>query len=97
MKKYAGKPIVIMTPLHRSEQVRYSYVMKREITLKEYVDIIREVAQNYSLPVLDLYASSGIQPQIEEHQQMYMPDGLHPNDEGNKVIAHKLQKFLENL
>ena len=97
MKKYLGKPVVLMTPLHRCDDVRYSNIMKREITLKEYVDIIREVAEMYSLPVLDLYASSGIQPHIDELKQMYMPDGLHPSDEGNKVIAHKLLKFLKNL
>ena len=48
-------------------------------------------------PVLDLYAYSGLQPQIEEVRTMYMPDGVHPNDKGNEVIAHKLQKFLEAL
>ena len=65
--------------------------------LRNYVKIIREVAEYYSLPVLDLYAYSGLQPQIEEVRTMYMPDGVHPNDKGNEVIAHKLQKFLEAL
>ncbi len=98
--KYLGKPVIIMTPIHReSEGVKTEYecFAGKNVTLKTYVDIIREVAEFYSLPVLDLYASSGIQPQIEEIKKKYVPDGLHPNDEGNRVIARKLKSFLEAM
>jgi lysophospholipase L1-like esterase len=99
INKYPGKPIVVMTPLHRcNEYDKTAGVKTKEYaTLKEYVYIIKEVAQYYSLPVLDLYASSGIQPEVPVLKEMFMPDGLHPNDEGNKIIAHKLKIFLENL
>ena len=99
VKKYLGKTIVIMTPLHRTGEYKNTGSQKTwgAGTLKEYVDIIREVAQYYSLPVLDLYASSGLQPEVKEIQDMYIPDGLHPNDNGNAVIARKLKKFLEML
>ncbi len=99
IKKYIGKPIVVMTPLHRLDEMNDKSDLKVVATgtLRDYVNIIREVAEYYSLPVLDLYATSGIQPEIEEIKQMYMPDGLHPNDEGNAIIAHKLKKFLEML
>lgn len=98
IKKYFGKPIVIMTPLHRScEYRKEGYEKKGYHTLKEYVDVIREVAEYYSLPVLDLYKESGIQPEIPEIKEAYMPDGLHPSDKGNEIIADKLQKFLERL
>lgn len=96
IKKYLGKPIVIMTPLHRCEEAIIT-ADKKVKTLKKYVEIIREVAEFYSLPVLDLYASSGIQPKIDEIKELYMPDGLHPNDNGNKVIATKLANFFANL
>lgn len=99
IKKYLGKPIIIMTPLHRSLELstKGSCKEKEYGSLKEYVNIIREVAEYYSLPVLDLYAESGIQPEIKEIRDKYMPDGLHPNDAGNAIIAHKLKKFLLNL
>lgn len=93
VKKYIGKPVVIMTPLHRL--VETSDV--RGTTLLDYVKIIREVAEFYSLPVCDLYAYGGIQPQIPEQKAMYAPDGLHPNDAGNALIAQRLRKCLENL
>jgi len=93
VKKYLGKPIVIITPLHRVGENN----SKGSAPLKEYVNIIREVAEYYSLPVLDLYAISGLQPEIKEIQDKYIPDGLHPNDNGHRVIADKLKKFLEML
>lgn len=99
IKKYLGKPIVIMTPLHRLNETDPTAGCKKTAvgTLKEYTDIIREVAEFYSLPVLDLFSSSGLQPDIPEIQENYLPDGLHPNDNGNKVIAHKLKMFLQAL
>ena len=99
VKKYLGKTIVIMTPLHRLGELKNTGSQKEEAygTLKEYVDIIKEVAEYYSLPVLDLFGTSGLQPAIFEVQEKYIPDGLHPNDNGNAVIAHKLQRFLEML
>jgi len=99
IKKYLGKPIVIITPLHRScEHLNNAGFKPYGIaTLKEYVEIIREVAEYYSLPVLDLFASSGIQPAIEEIKEYYLPDGLHPNDRGYALIANKLKNFLEVL
>lgn len=99
IKKYLGKEIVIMTPLHRTgEDSKSGSAKPREYgTLKEYVSIIREVAEYYSLPVLDLYKESGLQPSIQEIKDSFIPDGLHPNDEGHKVIARKLKMFLQNL
>jgi len=99
IKKYLGKPVIVMTPLHRVNETRNTGDAKTEPygTLKEYVDIIREVAEFYSLPVLDLYRESALQPDIKEIQEKYIPDGLHPNDEGHKIIAYKLKNFLEAL
>lgn len=100
IKKYLGKPIIIMTPLHRTDETKYiesDNVSSGYRTLSEYVNVIREVAEFYSLPVCDLYATSGLQPLIKEIQETYIPDGLHPNDNGNAVIAHKLKMFLEAL
>ena len=97
-KKYPGKPIVIMTPTHRlNECSRYSERDFIRGSLREYVNIIREVAEYYGLPVLDLYAMGGMQPEVDVVREMFMPDGLHPNDAGHVIIAAKLEKFLRDL
>ena len=99
IKKYLGKPIVIMTPLHRCNELNIPDIkMPGDYgDLRTYTNIIREVAEYYSLPVLDLFATSGLQPEIKEIKEKYIPDGLHPNDDGNMIIAHKLRLFLESL
>ena len=55
------------------------------------------MAEYYALPVLDLYATSGIQPEIEEVKEAFIPDGVHLNDRGHKLVADKLRKFIERL
>ena len=98
-EKYPGVPVVILTPLHRLNEDSPKGDNKPEPvgTLKEYVNIIREVAEYYSFPVLDLYKESGLQPKVPVIQQKYIPDGLHPNDDGNAILAHKIARFLEML
>ncbi len=98
-EKYPDVPVVILTPLHRLNEDSPKGDNKPAPvgTLKEYVNIIREVAEYYSLPVLDLFKESGLQPKIPVIQQKYVPDGLHPNDAGNEILAHKIARFLEML
>ncbi len=98
--KYPSSKIVIITPLHRRDEsvTRYDQ-FGRENTheLKPFVDAIREVAEYYSLPVLDLFASSGLQPAVDAINQKYFTDGLHPNDNGYRVIAEKIIAFIKQL
>lgn len=99
IEKFYGKPIIILTPLHRlnEESKRGENKSEDVASLKEYVEIIREVAEYYSLPVLDLFKESGLQPAIPVIKENYMPDGLHPNDEGHKVLAQKIANYLKTL
>lgn len=99
IEKYPDVPIVVLTPLHRiTEDIPTGDNKPAPVgTLKEYVNIIREIAEYYSLPVLDLFKESGLQPKIPVIQQKYVPDGLHPNDAGNEILAHKIARFLEML
>ena len=60
----------------------------------DYVNKIREVAEYYSLPVIDLYKESGLQPKVEIIREKFMPDGLHPSDAGAKIIAEKIYAYL---
>ena len=91
INKYPGKPIVFMTPLHRSVEEEKG---KKLIT---YVNIIREVAEYYSIPVLDMYAKSGIQPQVKIIEEKFCPDGLHPNDDGHRLMAERIGNYLKAL
>lgn len=92
--RYPGKPIVIMTPLHR---VGEDNPDRKGMVLSDYVDMIRETARYYSLPVLDLFAMSGIQPCVDLIRERFCPDGLHPNDDGHAIMAERIVHFLRAL
>ena len=98
--KYPAARIVVLTPLHRSyEDNPFGSVRKPVPTgaLIDYVRVIRQVAEYYSLPVLDLYANSGLQPNVPIIREKYVPDGLHPNDEGHRILAEQIAAFLMTL
>ena len=100
IEKYPDATIVVLTPLHRcnEDNVRGDGFKAQDVApLSTYVDIIKAVARWYSLPVLDLFAASGLQPRVPVIQEKYVPDGLHPNDAGHVILADKIAAFLRAL
>ena len=97
IEKYPDIPIIVLTPLHRlGENDTVNEIGLKRKTLSEYADVIRVKAQKYSIPVLDLFAKSNMQPNVEAQNSIYFTDGLHPNDNGHNRIAKLLISFLEN-
>ena len=98
IERFPGKPIVFLTPLHTSydRQIKKN-IPDEGVTLATYVNIIREMAEYYSLPVLDLYAESGLQPALKTIRERYVPDGLHPNDAGHVLLTEKILAYLRAL
>ncbi len=99
INKYPAATIVIMTPLHRGNEDNPCGDNKPTPIgkLADYVAIIKEVAAYYSLPILDLWSMSGIQPRVPIIKEKYCPDGLHPNDAGHALIAARLAGFIQSL
>lgn len=95
LTKYPDALVVVMTPLHRCGEENPS--PGNFLPLSAYVDIIKEVAAYYAVPVLDLYSMSGMQPELEPIRKKYCPDGLHPCDSGHYLIASRLGGFLSAL
>lgn len=92
--------IVVATPMHRCrEDDPYGSGRKTEPCppLREYAAAIRQTAQEYGLHVLDLFGERFLDPNDPEIQQKYVPDGLHPNDEGHVLLAERIARFLEAL
>lgn len=102
--EYADKTVVFMSP------ARFYYegldgntpsTDPRKINggrpIFDYINIIKETAALYSIPVLDLYENLGIDPTIEEDRVKYTEDGLHFNDAGQPFIARCLGEFLKAI
>ena len=88
LEKYPGKRIGVVTP------IKYSPTSNEN----KIVSALKEVASYYNVPVCDLYNELGMCFALNsEIQSVYCPDGLHPNDEGHKIIARKVGAWLETL
>ena len=99
-ERYPNGTIVLMTPLHRlsEDETLYNELGVRRVgPLSAYVQALRDVAEFYGLPLVDLFANCPIQPRMELQREKYMPDGLHPNDAGAELVAQCLQTVLEGL
>lgn len=100
IEKYPTATIVVMTPLHRCNEMNPKGDGHKPYNvgvLSTYVDTLKQSCARFSLPVLDLFATSGMQPCIEAQKKAYIPDGLHPNDAGHVIIARRLANFLTTL
>ncbi len=91
MTEYPSAQIFVCTPLHRLNE---NVPNRNGKILSDYADMIKEVARYYSLPVIDLFSMSGINPVIEAQRERYMPDGLHPNDSGHILLADRIGNFI---
>ncbi len=105
-KHYPTKQIILLTPIHRGVFLRANgELMPAEDCanrvghfLSEYVDVVREAGDVWAVPVIDLAAICGLDPEVEEHGRYFRlgqrRDRLHPNSEGQKRMAKALMYQL---
>ena len=103
-EKHPKATVVFMTPARACYQnIDITLPSPRPIKrpdalpLLDYVNIIKERAKEFDIPVLDLYHDLPIDPRNEEEAKKYTADGLHFNDVGQHVLAKTLKEFLVNL
>lgn len=107
LSAHPNSRLIWITPTHRygrgtsgilGTAFTYDYIPNgRGHNLKDYVDAIKAVCERHSVPVIDLFNISGIDPSVSEMRSKYMPDGLHPNEAGHEKIASIIAAALENL
>lgn len=90
--------VVVITPMKQHGYLTYpdSFTKNSAGLLQiDYVNAIKQVADYYSLPVLDFYQMSGISPFVDAQNTQYFFDGLHPNAAGQYRVAQKISRFIE--
>ena len=74
-RMFPEKQIILLTPIHRAFatfgagniQPEESYPNRLGLYIHDYVEAIKETANVWSVPVIDLNALCGLNPMIEEH------------------------------
>ncbi len=105
---YPTKQIVVMTPIHRAYanfgknniQPDENYQNSLGLYIDDYINAIKEVGNVWAVPVIDLNATCGLNPMVENQVQYFMnakTDRLHPNDEGHRRIAKTILQQLMAL
>lgn len=99
LETYPDSEIAFISPLHRDNEDSPVGDNKPAPvgTLKDYIDAMRQILAYYSIPVIDLYAESKLQPHVAIIKEKFMPDGLHPSDAGNEILAKKIIAYLKAL
>lgn len=88
--KYADAKIIFMTPLKRVNETE-PHLPENKV-LFDFVEAIRIFTAKNNIPLIDLYDSDIFDPYDAE----FVPDGLHPNDNGHAVMAEYIsQKLIE--
>ena len=90
--------IILMTPIHRAfaafseSNVQPEETFPNELGLyvDTYIRLIREAADIWSCPLIDLYRTSGLHPLTASHGMFFQnaeTDRLHPGETGHKRLA----------
>lgn len=70
------------------------YDAKGGIYLKQYADLIKQIAEYESMPVADFFNECGGQHNLDK---LSIDVALHPNDDGYQMMANVLIKALEKI
>ncbi|WP_300729153.1 SGNH/GDSL hydrolase family protein [uncultured Bacteroides sp.] len=105
---FPEKQIIVLTPIHRAYaefknaniQPEESFPNKLGLYIDDYVNVIKEAANVWAVPVIDLNSISGLYPLADTHARYFhdeKTDRLHPNANGHyrmaKAIAYQLLAF----
>lgn len=106
--RYPKAQIIVMTPIHRAFfqcsptniQPAEDWPNKGGTYIDTYIDCIKEIANVWSVPVIDLNADSGLTP-LNDSQVPYFRNGdndrLHPNGAGHERIAKVIYARLKSM
>jgi len=102
---YPQQQVIMMTPIHRgyarfgkdNVQPDENFANRRGLFIDDYVDVLKKAGSIWSVPVIDLYAISGLYPLSDAHVMYFTnktSDRLHPNASGHYRLATTIQYQL---
>lgn len=109
---FPTKQMIVLTPIHRAQarfgngniQPEEAYPNKIGLYIDDYVEVVKETANVWAVPVIDLNSISGLYPMNDQHARYFHnaeSDRLHPNAEGHyrmaKALMYQLLAFPANF
>ena len=102
---FPTKQIILLTPIHRGYarfgdnniQPDESYPNRIGLYIDDYVNVIKEAAGVWAVPVIDLNSISGLYPASASHTRYISnekTDRLHPNADGHYRMAKSIMYQL---
>lgn len=102
---YPTKQVILVTPIHRgyakfsenNVQPEETYPNALGLYVDAYVDVVKEAANVWAVPVIDLNSISGLFPVNASHSQYVhdeSTDRLHPNANGHYRMAKAMMYQL---
>lgn len=89
-QSFPSAKLIFMTPLHRAGEENPSNPDGK--TLADYASALRSIYKKHGVAVIDLFEINPLDPL----NSALVPDGLHPNDEGHRILAELIaEKLLE--
>ena len=83
--------IVFITPIHRTGETNPSKPEGK--ILEDYANTISQICRKRGISVIDLFKINPLDP----YDINLVPDGLHPNDDGHKIMARVIAEELLKL
>lgn len=98
MTKYPEKPIVLIIPPHVLD-ASYEPSITAYAGIKKIVDALRECAEYYAIPTIDLYKNAQYLNNHQSNVALYRTatNNIHPNTKAHILMSYDIQKALENI
>ncbi|MBR0037903.1 MAG: SGNH/GDSL hydrolase family protein [Bacteroidales bacterium] len=109
--RYPTQQIILMTPPHRayanfSRPERANVQPDENISnehglyIEDYVHVLKQAGEYWSVPVVDLFSTSGLYPLDDSYTRYFAnpdTDRLHPNNQGHIRLGKTIAEKIKNL
>lgn len=89
MITYPNCRIFVLSPIQSSDVIRNNNNLTK-------IEILKEICQGLSVQFIDMYSNCGITEKLETGTGIYLSDGLHPNENGRKLMGLYVSKEIRN-
>ena len=94
---YPEAEVIFLTPLPNSLQDYLKEERKYLMPQEKFGEVIRFLAKEHGFEVFDLYNSNILDGHDKDNVLHLMPDGVHPNAEGYRILGEHIAAELIRL